>query len=179
MKLEISPLQPADIDAVAALARVVWESAYAQIITPAQVDYMLAQRYDAALLRAELRRGDLWWDKATADGTLVAFAASFLVSTPAETREMKLDKLYVDPARQRLGVGGRLIAQVCERARTQGCASLILAVNKRNEQAIAAYRKYGFVIAEAVCVDIGGGFVMDDFIMRKSLRHHAKEAAPK
>ena len=36
-------------------------------------------------------------------------------------------------------------------------------------EAIAAYRKYGFEVREAVCVGIGGGFVMDDLIMVKSL----------
>ena len=48
--------------------------------------------------------------------------------------------------------------------------TLILAVNKRNERAIAAYRKYGFVVRDAVRVDIGKDFVMDDFIMALSLR---------
>ena len=41
----------------------------------------------------------------------------------------------------------------------------MLAVNKRNAAAIAAYRKHGFEIVEAVVKDIGGGFVMDDYIM--------------
>jgi diamine N-acetyltransferase len=170
MTIQISALLPADIAAVGALARVVWKDAYAKIITPAQIDYMLAQRYGAARLREELKRDDLWWDKATIDGALAAFASSFLTSAPGEPRQMKLDKLYVDPARQRTGIGGRLLSTVAERALAQGCTSLILAVNKRNERAIAAYRKHGFTVAEAVCVDIGDGFVMDDFIMRKSLR---------
>jgi ribosomal protein S18 acetylase RimI-like enzyme len=42
-------------------------------------------------------------------------------------------------------------------------------VNKQNAQAIAAYRKNGFEVREAVRVEIGNGFVMDDFIMAKSL----------
>jgi ribosomal protein S18 acetylase RimI-like enzyme len=50
-----------------------------------------------------------------------------------------------------------------------GCTTLILAVNKRNEKAIAAYRKQGFAVRDSVCVDIGNGFVMDDFIMAKPL----------
>jgi ribosomal protein S18 acetylase RimI-like enzyme len=41
----------------------------------------------------------------------------------------------------------------------------VLAVNKHNAQAIAAYRKNGFRVADAVVKDIGGGFVMDDYIM--------------
>ncbi len=169
MSLEILPLLAADIDAVAALARVVWDDAYQDIITPAQIDYMLAQRYDAALLRAELARDDLWWDKANEDGVLVAFASSFLITAPGRGREMKVDKLYVDPRRQRRGIGARLLDTIAARAVRAQCEALILAVNKRNEKAIAAYRKNGFVVAEAVRVDIGGGFFMDDFIMRRSV----------
>jgi ribosomal protein S18 acetylase RimI-like enzyme len=46
---------------------------------------------------------------------------------------------------------------------------VILAVNKRNTTAIASYKKYGFVVREAIVDDIGHGFVMDDFVMEKVL----------
>jgi ribosomal protein S18 acetylase RimI-like enzyme len=46
---------------------------------------------------------------------------------------------------------------------------MILTVNKRNTRAIAAYRRNGFTVLEAVVADIGGGFVMDDFLMSKHL----------
>ena len=42
-------------------------------------------------------------------------------------------------------------------------------VNKRNDRAIAAYQKAGFCIAEEAVLDIGGGFVMDDFLMEKEV----------
>ena len=167
MTLQISPVSDADVEAIAALARIVWQDAYPGIITQAQIDFMLEQRYDTRRLLAELAMPEVWWDKATLDGELAAFASSLLTATPGE---MKLDKIYVDPARQRFGFGGRLIAHVAQRALAQGCNTLILAVNKRNERAIGAYRKHGFVVREAVCVDIGNDFVMDDFIMATVLR---------
>ena len=46
---------------------------------------------------------------------------------------------------------------------------MTLAVNKHNSGAIHAYRRKGFVMEESVTVDIGGGFIMDDYIMRKKL----------
>ena len=82
---------------------------------------------------------------------------------------MKLDKLYVHPRHQRCGHGGRLIARARDRARARGCQRLVLAVNRHNLTAIAAYRKHGFGIEEAVVTDIGGGFVMDDFIMARDV----------
>jgi GNAT superfamily N-acetyltransferase len=78
---------------------------------------------------------------------------------------MKLDKLYVSTERQGQGVGRALLAAVRARARLLGCTRLILAVNKRNAAAIAAYRQWGFRIERAMVSDIGGGFVMDDYLM--------------
>ncbi len=67
------------------------------------------------------------------------------------------------------GLGSRLLQHVEREVRQLGARRLILSVNKRNAKAIAAYQRNGFVIAESVVTDIGGGFVMDDFIMTKEL----------
>ena len=45
------------------------------------------------------------------------------------------------------------------------CRRLILAVNKHNANAIAAYRRWGFEVERALVTDIGAGFVMDDYLM--------------
>jgi ribosomal protein S18 acetylase RimI-like enzyme len=166
MDILISPVTAADVEAVAALARRVWQHTYLGIISQQQIDYMLDQRYRTQLVNEELGMDTIWWDQLRVDGQLAGFVSCLLTGTPGE---MKLDKLYVDPQRQRLGMGRRLVDQVLARALAAGCQTLILAVNKGNEKAIAAYRKQGFAVRDSVCVDIGGGFVMDDFIMARSL----------
>lgn len=167
MSPDIRPVAPADVDAIAALARVIWQDAYADIISAAQIDYMLDQRYNAPRLLAELAKPGYWWDQACIDGERVGFLSCLLTDTPGE---MKLDKLYVLPQRQRRGVGGALIARAVAHGLAAGCDTLILAVNKGNARAIAAYEKHGFAIRDGLRVDIGGGFVMDDFIMARSIR---------
>jgi GNAT superfamily N-acetyltransferase len=162
----MAPLERADIEPLIALAREIWYAHYPAIISTAQVEYMLRQRYDPALLQAELERQDLWWDKLVAWGAMVAFSSYFLVEDGAA---MKLDKLYVHPAHQRKGYGAALIARACERGAMRGCKRVTLAVNRRNAIAIAAYLKHGFTVADAVIKDIGGGFVMDDYIMDRPL----------
>ncbi|QKS27586.1 MAG: GNAT family N-acetyltransferase [Candidatus Accumulibacter similis] len=166
MDVLITPVGVADVDAVIELARQVWQQTYPGIISQEQIDYMLAQRYGRERLLAELGRPDVWWDKATVDGCLAGFSSCM---TLAGGGEMKLDKLYVDSQRQRRGIGARLLEAVESHAYVAACQALILAVNKRNERAIAAYRRHGFVVRDSVCVDIGHGFVMDDFIMSRSL----------
>ncbi len=161
-RLKVAPVTSADIGTVVALAGEIWRRHYADIIGAAQIEYMLAQRYKPEILREELQRRDLWWDQLLVDGRITGFSSC---SLSGNAGEMKLDKLYVHYDHQRRGYGRMLLDRVLGLARAYGCATLTLAVNKNNRTAIAAYRKYGFGIAKSVVKDIGGGFVMDDYIM--------------
>ena len=162
----ISRLADGDIEAVSALAREIWLAHYPGIISVAQIEYMLKQRYDPRVIREELAQPHVWWYKEVQRQRMIAFMALQLEPGGAS---MKIDKLYVHPARQRCGSGGRLMRQAVDAARAEGCLELVLAVNRNNAPAIAAYRKNGFNTREAVVKDIGGGFVMDDYIMVKAL----------
>jgi GNAT superfamily N-acetyltransferase len=162
----IAPVEARDIEAVATLAHEVWYAHYPGIISVAQIEYMLEQRYAPAVIGAELARADVWWYKLTVNDRIVAFSA---LQMEADRVALKIDKLYVQPSQQRGGCGGMLIRQAAVTARRQGCRELLLAVNRKNSAAISAYRKYGFVVCTAAVKDIGGGFVMDDFIMTKVL----------
>jgi diamine N-acetyltransferase len=162
--IRIAPLEAEDVERLAALAREIWYAHYPAIIGTAQIEYMLGQRYGLDVVREELRREGLWWSKLMVGEEMAGFASYFLGGTAGE---MKIDKLYVHPRHQRRGYGGMMIAHIREVARLRGCSRLVLAVNKRNQRAIAAYLKHGFHIAEAVVKDIGDGFVMDDYVMAK------------
>jgi len=157
---------PGQLVEVQQLAGEIWRAHYPGIITDAQIDYMLARGYAPEALAQFLDRTDRGLELVSVDGALVGLAAWYLTDDPTVA---KLDKLYVRPSRQRLGLGGRLIARIETLARAAGATTLILNVNKNNVQAIRAYEKHGFAIREAVVVDIGEGFVMDDYVMAKSL----------
>ena len=162
----VASLGAGDVDRLCALAAEIWRAHYPGIISTAQIEYMLAQRYDPATVRAELARGDLWWDQLLVEDRMVGFASYFLVP---DAGEMKLDKLYVHPDHQRKGYGSMLLDRAITIARAYGCKTLALAVNKRNRHAIAAYEKNGFETRAAVVKEIGNGFVMDDYLMAKSV----------
>ncbi len=163
-ELRIAPLADGDIAAVIELAGIIWRHHYPGIIGMAQIDYMLAERYTPAIIRAQMQSGNAWWDKAALGGRIVGFAQYELYQ-----HAMKLDKLYLHQDCQRQGYGGRILAQVEEQARLRGCSAVRLNVNKHNVKSIAAYRKYGYATVETVVADIGGGFVMDDYVMEKKL----------
>ena len=164
--MRITALAIEDVDRLCALAAAIWRRHYADIISLAQIEYMLEQRYSPSVLIAELERCDLWWDQLLVAGRLTGFASYFFCGNAGE---MKLDKLYVHHDHQRKGYGGMLLDRAVTIARAYGCVSLVLTVNKNNRNAIAAYEKYGFRIADSVVKDIGGGFVMDDYVMTKSI----------
>ena len=164
--IRIARVAPADVETLCALAAEIWRAHYPAIISTAQIEYMLAQRYNPALVRDELQRGDLWWDQLLLNGRMAGFASYFMTR---KAGEMKLDKLYVHPDHQRKGYGRMLLDRAITIARSYGCDTLVLAVNKRNRNAVAAYEKHGFEIVESVVKDIGGGFVMDDYIMTKDV----------
>jgi len=164
--LTIVPATEADLAAVAALAGVVWRRHYPGIITHEQIDYMLEHGYSHEVLSTFIAEEGSGLELARAGNRLVGFGAYQRKNSP---RELKLEKLYIHQDFQGRGVGSRLIAKIESAARAQGCSALILNVNKNNVQAIRAYERNGFAVREAIVVDIGNGFVMDDYIMAKSL----------
>lgn len=159
---QVLPLTSADAVAIAELARVIWQHHYAPIISTAQIDYMLTQRYEPTLIENQLKDPNIWWRKLILNQTIIGFSCCMLTGQP---NELKIDKLYVHCDHHRNGYGAMLVADALNLMQSKDLQSLILTVNKRNHSAIAAYQQYGFEIAGDSIVDIGGGFVMNDFLM--------------
>ena len=163
MNIRIEPAGPEHLAEIAALAALIWRAHYPGIISPAQIEYMLGRMYDVQVMREELAAG-FAYDRLLIENELRGFAS--YGPTPV-AGELKLHKLYVHRDFQRRGLGARLLEHVQSVARARGCTTLMLAVNKQNVRALAAYEKHGFTVRESVVADIGGGFVMDDYIMIK------------
>lgn len=153
------------LETVRALACAIWPSAYSGIIGGDQIEYMLELRYSMGALRADLHRGVCFALVMTGDKA-VGFTA---FEHHPDEGETFLHKLYVLPEFAGRGIGAQALEWVAERAREQGLHSLRLFVNKHNTGAIRAYRRAGFSFDKDVVTEIGGGFVMDDYVMVKRL----------
>lgn len=80
----------------------------------------------------------------------------------------KLHKLYLRPAVKQKGAGSFIIDQISHKARLIGLTSIYLNVNKHNS-AVEFYLKKGFIKDREMILDIGNGYVMDDYVMRLML----------
>jgi ribosomal protein S18 acetylase RimI-like enzyme len=154
-----------EVGAVAEMASRIWPVAYGAILPPGQIDFMLAKMYAPARLLQDQEEGVafLW---ILAEGERTGFLAAGPVTSDGAC---PLHKLYLLPGSQRGGLGSLAVAQLCERLAGSGARSLELRVNRHNATAIAFYRKNGFTVFAEDCREIGGGYVMDDYLMRREL----------
>ena len=165
----ILPASESDLPALAALAGVIWRACYPGIISQEQIEYMLAQMYAQHTLRDELCSQGIRFYRLLLGERFAGFASL----GPTDTADvMKLHKLYLLPELHGCGLGSRLLQHCETEARRVGARRLTLAVNKRNARALAAYRRNGFAVVDSIVTDIGGGFVMDDFVLAKDFGPH-------
>ena len=122
---------------------------------------MLERMYALEQLRADAAAG-IAFDLLLENNVPIGFA-SFGGTDSAGV--CKLHKLYLRLSHHGRGLGSLLLRHVIDTAKARGFSRLALNVNKQNTAAIAAYRRNGFVTQENVVIDIGGGFVMDDYVM--------------
>jgi ribosomal protein S18 acetylase RimI-like enzyme len=163
---QIRPLRDQDVEPLCALAREIWLQHYPGIITVKQIEYMLAQRYTPDAIRAQVRDRTATWDVLESAGALCGFASC---EPGGDARRMKLDKLYVHQVFRGRGFGSALVDHVANTARREGRDALYLQVNKYNHGSVEAYKRMGFVVTKSLVVDIGQGFVMDDYVMSLAL----------
>lgn len=163
---KILPVGEEHLPALAELAGVIWRACYPGVISSEQIEFMLARMYDRATLQDELKAKEIRFYRLLVAERFSGYAS---IGPTERSGVMKLHKLYLLPELHGHGWGSLMLEHCQNEARRLGARQLILAVNKRNFRAIAAYQRNGFAIAESVATDIGGGFVMDDFIMAKEL----------
>lgn len=150
-----------DIEIIRDIATATWPDTYLELIGQAQIDYMLEKMYNRGELLKELMDGYVFLIAEDGDKQY-GFAGYSIINH--EERIYKLHKLYVLPAAHGKGVGKLLINEVFNQVKNAGAKSLQLCVNKGNN-AKDFYHKAGFIEKESVKIDIGNGFVMDDYVM--------------
>ena len=153
-----------DILSIRNLALVTFPATYSSIISAEQIDFMMDMMYSETVLRRELE-GGVTFLMLLADGTPAGF-----VSFGKQDDEglFHLHKIYLLPDFQGLGYGREMFLKAEQEMRAQGAKAFELNVNRHNK-ALDFYKKMGMSIDRSGDFDIGGGFYMNDYIMRKEL----------
>jgi ribosomal protein S18 acetylase RimI-like enzyme len=168
----LKPVTEPDFAVLRELAGTIWRQHYSAFIVAGQIDYMLAGRFSDEALQENIQAVDRWLELLRVSGTPVGYCGYELAgmddvgSTPAA---MKLGQLYVLESCRGMGLGRHMLRHVEDRASERGSGGLWLQVDKKNAAAIGFYRSAGFEVIREAAFDIGGGFVMDDYVMAKQV----------
>ena len=148
------------------IAKEVWPIAYGAILSQAQLDYMMEMMYSIPSLQKQANEKDNHFILAMENENTVGFAA-YEFNYDGKTKT-KIHKIYILSNQQGKGIGRILIDYITNQARQNRQEALLLNVNKNNV-AQHFYKKMGFEISYEEVIDIGNGYVMDDFVMEISI----------
>lgn len=143
------------------MAKGIWEEHYTPIIGADQVAYMLANFQSPEVLEKQMQDGYRYF-YLTHNGEIAGY-----MGIQPQKDVCFLSKLYLKKEYRGKGIARRAIEDIA--AMDSKWKKIRLTVNKHNDGSIAAYQKLGFATADSVVTDIGGGYVMDDYVMEKEL----------
>ena len=139
-KVEVRRAATADAEAIENVARVTWDSAYADIILPENRERLLGRWYNPDALRDSIGQGPLWFYVALAGGVLVGFS-QFVIR---QDKRGQLARIYVLPGWQRRGIGTLLLEEGLKALAQQGVHEVVVQVEKENRIGKAFYEKKAF-----------------------------------
>lgn len=149
------------LQVVADLAKKIWPVTYATILSKEQLHYMLDRFYNLKALQKQLESGQVFYLAQNENQEFVGFVSYEINCEPNKT---KIHKIYVLPETQGTGIGKQLLDLVKTKAQENQQTAIFLNVNKYNN-AQNFYQKLGFAITKEEVIDIGKGYVMDDYVM--------------
>ena len=151
---------------IQALAHKIWPIAYKEILSQAQLDFMLNWMYSLESLTQQMQEGHHYFGIYEVDEIV-----GFLDIQPnhPEIGVLKLNKIYVLPSCHGKGFGYQLMQFAISFAKKEQQKTIELQVNRYNK-AKDFYSKIGFTIKEEKDFDIGNGYFMNDYVMEYFLK---------
>ena len=143
------------------LAYAIWPSAYREILSAEQLNYMLDNFYSIENLENQMDNGQVF--KLLFEDSNVVGYLSYEFNCK-ETGLLKIHKIYLLPETQGKGFGKFMIDEVIKIAKSNQQKGVFLNVNKYNN-AQFFYQKLGFIITKEEVIDIGNNYIMDDYVM--------------
>ena len=164
--LSFKKVTETDLPEIERLAREIWPVCYKEIITSAQLNYMLDNFYSQDELGKQMLEAKHTFVLVVENEKSIGYLS---YTTIHETNgALHLNKIYLIPQQQGKGLGKQMLQFAETSVKELGATALELNVNKYNK-ALHFYNHNGYTLKEETVIDIGNGFVMDDFILIKNL----------
>ena len=163
--MNIKLLSVEDLIIVRQLAFSTWPDTFKEILSKEQINYMLEWMYNLKTLSDQVKLGQQFYvyeDNSVPKG-FIGIELNYL-----KTNQLKIQKLYVLPQLQGEGIGKMLIDKAIQVAHQNGICELILNVNRFNK-AVGFYKHIGFTVSYEENIDIGNGYLMEDYVMSLKL----------
>ena len=146
---------------IAVLADEIWHECYGELLGQGQVDYMVENFQSLDAMTEQIENQGYTYLAVREDGEL----CGYIGIKPEDDDRLFLSKFYLHKNYRGRGIATAMMNYIFDEARKIGKKRVYLTVNKHNDHAIDVYKKIGFVVTDTAVTDIGGGYVMDDYIM--------------
>lgn len=159
--MNIRSISSGEVELITDLAHRIWPHTFEKILSKEQIEYMLNWMYEPEILAQQIQSGHLFF-AIEDEGRAIGFMG--VQPKYPDANSMKIHKIYVLPEIQGKGVGRKLIERAIEESRKEGLEKLVLNVNRFNK-AVDFYKYLGFKITKEEDIEIGSGYLMEDFVM--------------
>lgn len=163
--ISIRKTSPPDFPIIQSIAYQTWPETYGQILSKAQLNFMLDKFYALDFLKLNSDNNQLFYIIEENQKPIGFIGIEHNFEGKLLT---KIHKLYVLPNNQGKGIGKLIISFIADLAKKSQSECLILNVNRFNKATIF-YQKTGFKIIQEVNIEIGNGYLMEDFVMEKQI----------
>ncbi|WP_316634483.1 GNAT family N-acetyltransferase [uncultured Flavobacterium sp.] len=164
--ITISEATITDIKQIQNIVNITWPITYGEILSKEQLDYMLGLFYsDEALTEQYDKKVQLFYMIYEEENNIGFIGIEHNYKGEALT---KIHKIYLFPETQGKGIGKKVMDEIGDLALENNSTALSLNVNRFNS-ALGFYKKIGFEIKEEVDIEIGNGYLMEDYVMEKKL----------
>ncbi len=159
-----------DIEIIRTIAKNTWPVTFRDILSDKQIEYMLEMMYSHDSLIEQMSKKNhvyLLSYENIKEGEVFRPVYTGYLSYElnySNRDKTKIHKIYILPQFQGYGYGRALIEEVRIRAISNSNYTVTLNVN-RNNRAVEFYKTLGFVITAEEDIDIGNGFLMEDYKM--------------
>ncbi|OXB21740.1 GNAT family N-acetyltransferase [Flavobacterium tructae] len=162
--IAISQATVSDIKQIQKIVHITWPITYGEILTKEQLDYMLDLFYSEEALADQLDKKEQLFYMIEDDMTNIGFIG--IEHNYKEKAVTKIHKIYLLPETQGKGIGKKVIEEIERLGAVHNSQALSLNVNRFNT-ALGFYKKIGFEIVGESDLDIGNGYLMEDYVMEK------------